>query len=149
MHQSLQQVPGATVLTHYRALGNLPAGPTKAREMLLQKPWSEWRDEILLELSHAHPDLQRKVTRLDITRYGHAMAIPVPDTQGRIGQVPPAWGRIRFAHSDWAGYSVFEEAFALGHRAGSGWAWQAAPRAGKPCRCALTTPPALSAVLFE
>jgi len=119
MHQSLQQVPGATVLTHYRALGNLAGGPAKARELLLQKPWSQWRDEILRELSVAHPDLPAKTTRIDITRYGHAMAIPVPDAQGRIGQVPPAWGRMRFAHSDWAGYSVFEEAFALGHRAGS------------------------------
>jgi hypothetical protein len=122
MHQSLQQVPGATVLTHYRALGNWPGGPDEARKMLLQKPWGRWRDEILLELSQAHPDLPQKVTRLDITRYGHAMTIPMPDAAGRIGQVPPVWGRIRFAHSDWAGYSVFEEAFALGHRAGSGLA---------------------------
>jgi hypothetical protein len=27
--------------------------------------------------------------------------------------------RLQFAHSDWAGYSVFEEAFAMGHAAGS------------------------------
>jgi hypothetical protein len=46
------------------------------------------------------------------------MAIPVPDPQGRVGLMPPAHGRIRFAHSDWAGYSVFEEAFASGHAAG-------------------------------
>jgi len=26
--------------------------------------------------------------------------------------------RLSFAHSDWAGYSVFEEAFTLGHEAG-------------------------------
>ncbi|MES2878788.1 MAG: hypothetical protein V4713_10235 [Pseudomonadota bacterium] len=26
--------------------------------------------------------------------------------------------RLTFAHSDWAGYSVFEEAFTLGHGAG-------------------------------
>jgi predicted NAD/FAD-dependent oxidoreductase len=122
MHQSLQQVPGATVLTHYRALGSLPGGPAKTREMLMQKPWTYWRDEILRELSVAHPDLHAKTTRIDITRYGHAMAIPVPAAPGRIGQVPPEWGRIRFAHSDWAGYSVFEEAFALGHLAGHGLA---------------------------
>ena len=119
MHQSLQPVPGATVLTHYRALGNVAGGPIKGRELLLQKPWTQWRDEILRELTVAHPDLPRKTTRMDITRYGHAMAIPVPDAQGRVGQLPPAWGRVRFAHSDWAGYSVFEEAFALGHLAGS------------------------------
>jgi monoamine oxidase len=119
MHQSLRPVPGATVLSYYRALGNLVGGPTQGRAQLLQRPWTQWRDEILQELSIAHPDLARKTTRMDITRYGHAMAIPVPDAQGRVGQLPPAFGRIRFAHSDWAGYSVFEEAFALGHLAGA------------------------------
>ncbi len=118
MHQSLLPVPGATVLTHYRALGNIAGGPAKGRELLLQKPWTHWRDEILRELSLPHPDLRAKTTRMDITRYGHAMAIPVPDAQGRMGQLPPAFGRIRFAHSDWAGYSVFEEAFVRGHLAG-------------------------------
>jgi hypothetical protein len=107
------------VLTHYRALGNLAGGAAKGREQLLQRPWTQWRDEILRELTVAHPDLPRKTTRIDITRYGHAMAIPVPDAQGRAGQVPPTYGRIRFAHSDWASYSVFEEAFTLGHLAGS------------------------------
>jgi predicted NAD/FAD-dependent oxidoreductase len=119
MHQSLLPVPGATVLTHYRALGNVVGGAAKGREQLLQRPWTQWRDEILRELSVAHPDLPRKTTRIDITRYGHAMAIPVPDAQGRAGQVPPSFGRLRFAHSDWASYSVFEEAFTLGHLAGS------------------------------
>jgi monoamine oxidase len=119
MHQSLLPVPGATVLTHFRALGNVAGGPAKGRELLAQKPWPLWRDEILAELSVAHPDLGAKATHMDITRYGHAMAIPVPDAQGRVGQVPPPFRRIRFAHSDWAAYSVFEEAFALGHLAGS------------------------------
>ncbi len=119
MHQSLLPVVGSTVLTYYRALGNVAGGPAQGREWLMKKPWMQWRDEILGELSVAHPDLRQKATRMDITRYGHAMAIPVPDKQGRVGQVPPVFGRIRFAHSDWAGYSVFEEAFALGHLAGS------------------------------
>jgi hypothetical protein len=34
---------------------------------------------------------------------------------------PAATGPLAYAHSDWAGYSVFEEAFALGHAAGQ-WA---------------------------
>jgi hypothetical protein len=55
------------------------------------------------------------------------MAIPTP---GLLSKLAP-WRsqmadallqkaqRLHFAHSDWAGYSVFEEAFALGHAAGS------------------------------
>ena len=85
---------------------------------MLERPFAAWRDAILTELAQAHPDLPHKLLRMDITRYGHAMAIPVP---GLPLSMPPqaAAGRLRFAHSDWAGYSVFEEAFAQGHAAGS------------------------------
>lgn len=116
MHQSLQSVPGATVLTHYA---------TAERKQLMQTPWAQWRERIVAELSVPHPDLAAKATHMDITRYGHAMAIPVPASDGRIGLRPPdapvasvRADRLHFAHSDWAGYSVFEEAFAAGHAAG-------------------------------
>ncbi len=113
MHQSLRPVPGATVLSHYRALGDVPDG----RRLLLNRPWSAWRDDILAELSVAHPDLARKTSRIDITRYGHAMAIPVPlQTHQQRPQVLKH-DRLSFAHSDWAGYSIFEEAFTMGHHA--------------------------------
>lgn len=133
MHQSLHPVPGATVLTHYRALGDVAGGPAAGRKQLLEQPWTYWRDTILAELATAHPDLPAKATRMELTRYGHAMAIPVPSVAGRIGFQPSstmrkqlskkeqftlAQGRLRFAHSDWAGYSIFEEAFTLGHLAG-------------------------------
>ncbi len=136
-HQSLEPVFGATVLTHYRALGDVPGGDKAGRKLLLERPWTQWRDQIVSELSGAHPDLGSKTTRIDITRYGHAMAIPVPQSNGRVGARPagmaqvrgkmnqtypdrqvPSWERLSFAHSDWAGYSVFEEAFTLGHSAG-------------------------------
>lgn len=147
-HQSLRPVPGATVLTHYRALGSLSAteDPHKplgwaGRSLLMQAPWTFWRDTIMAELALAHPDLPAKAQRLEITRYGHAMAIPVPQSDGQIGlwpkqierdqlskseqirsAYPPrpvlSWERLHFAHSDWAGYSVFEEAFTAGHTAG-------------------------------
>lgn len=129
MHQSLRPVPGATVLSCYHALGDLPDG----RQQLMQRPWTHWRDAILAELLLPHPELRSRATRLDITRYGHAMAIPVPHTLNRLARLPmtggqgrsakqerPALrdGRLTFAHSDWSGYSVFEEAFTQGHAAG-------------------------------
>jgi monoamine oxidase len=130
MHQSLLPVPAATVLTHYRALGDLPNG----RKLLMNTPWQAWRDVILADLSRAHPDLAAKTTRIDITRYGHAMAIPAPQNSDKNGlqassdkhgkllkleQKENTNKPLVFAHSDWAGYSVFEEAFTLGHRAAS------------------------------
>jgi hypothetical protein len=128
-HQNLHPVPGATVLTHYRALGDVPAG----RQRLMQTPWTTWRDTILAEMAQAHPDIAAKTTRIDITRYGHAMAMPIPKVEGQKARLPPyllnsllskkdltslASEPILYAHSDWAGYSVFEEAFTLGHSAG-------------------------------
>jgi len=139
-HQRLQSKPDATVLTYYRALGDHPGGPASpapaagvaGRQWLLAQPWHHWRDRILSELSVAHPDLPAKVSRIDITRYGHAMAIPVPRAVDEIGFNPLRNREVKrsksvrfadsyllhFAHSDWAGYSVFEEAFTLGHMAG-------------------------------
>ena len=137
-HQSLRPMAGPTVLTHYRALGQGPAEVRAAqRSLLLERPWTAWRDEILGELSAAHPDIASKTRHMAFTRYGHAMAIPTPQKNGQIGpqvswnvreqlqrkerypQRPvPQWEHFSFAHSDWAGYSVFEEAFALGHAAG-------------------------------
>ena len=134
MHQSLHPVPGATVLTHYRALGDVPGGPAAGRQLLLAQPWTHWRDTIVAELAAAHPDLAAKATRMELTRYGHAMAIPMPSNHGQIDLWNPqilrkqlskqeqfalGHGRLRFAHSDWAGYSIFEEAFTLGHWAGA------------------------------
>ena len=129
MHQSMRPVPGATVMSYYRALGDLSQG----RQMLLDRPWQSWCDSIITELSVPHPDLRAKARRIDVTRYGHAMAIPVArgthDGSGHGPWLVPgraatsesralADGRLSFAHSDWAGYSIFEEAFTLGHAAG-------------------------------
>ena len=136
-HQRLNaQTPQPTVLTYYQALGDLP----DARRQLAEQPWQHWRDQVLHALRRPHPDLPERVTRMALTRYGHAMAIPQPhqlallhaaatgedSTRSRVrvagersrplGVVRN--GRIAFAHSDWAGYSVLEEAFTRGHHAG-------------------------------
>ena len=125
-----------TVLTYYQALGDLPDG----RSALLERPWTHWRDAILATLAGPHPDIHERAQRMELTRYGHAMAIPVPGLQvflheislshlsGKRAQlsneeraaVPPtpATPRLLFAHADWSGYSVFEEAFTRGNAAG-------------------------------
>ncbi len=114
-HQSLDPTPGPTVLTWYRPLGDERDGP----QQLLDRPWTAWRDEMLAELGAPHPDLAAKASRVEVTRYGHAMAIPVPGTlKAWTGRSALRSDRLSFAHSDWAGYSVFEEAFTLGHLAG-------------------------------
>jgi monoamine oxidase len=109
-HQSLDPRPGATVLSWYLAPGEA------ARAQLLQ-PWQHWKEAALADLAPAHPDLVDTLTQVQVARYGHAMAVPAPGTLAL--PAPPALPRLGFAHGDWAGYSIFEEAFTLGHLAGS------------------------------
>jgi hypothetical protein len=112
MHQSLDPRPGPTVLTWYHAPGE------QSRQALLARTWGDWRDEVVAELSGAHPDVGDKLVRIEVARYGHAMAVPVPGTLAQRAAGVPRTASLSFAHGDWAGYSIFEEAFTMGHRAG-------------------------------
>ncbi|RZJ09977.1 MAG: hypothetical protein EON50_16240 [Acidovorax sp.] len=141
-HQRLDTratLAGPTVLTYYQALEGAGSVPD-ARQQLAQQPWQHWADAVLESLSVPHPDLRRRATRVEITRYGHAMAVPTPGLLTYLSQIglqrlpdkrkqlskaeqtpwipTPATARLAFAHSDWSGYSVFEEAFTRGHGAG-------------------------------
>jgi Flavin containing amine oxidoreductase len=137
MHQSTRTAPGPSVLTYYRALGT----SVDARRALLAKPWAQHKDETLADLAVAHPDIFERTVQVNITRYGHAMSVPTPQFLSQIGLQPngilreqllnkehigiryapratPRTQRLSFAHSDWSGYSVFEEAFTRGLHAG-------------------------------
>jgi len=112
-HQSLNPAPGPTVLSWYLAPGEA------ARAEVLRQPWTHWRDRALTELAAAHPHIEDQVTQVQVARYGHAMPIPVPGLLSGLPP-PPDSARLKFAHGDWSGYSIFEEAFARGHAAGGG-----------------------------
>ena len=138
-HQRLDPratLTGPTVLSYYQALGDMPGG----REQLATQPWHHWADAIFAALNTPHPDLRQRARRVAITRYGHAMSIPTPGVVQYLSQIglqrlsnkrkqlsngersrfipTPSTARLSFAHSDWSGYSVFEEAFTRGHGAG-------------------------------
>jgi hypothetical protein len=115
-HQSLSPMPGATVLTAYRAL------PVEQRAALLDRPWQDWARVVVDDLAVVHPDLPRKLRRIDLARHGHAMSIPRPGVRGHPAlqalRDAPRASRLHWAHADLAGYSVFEEAFTAGDTAG-------------------------------
>jgi protoporphyrinogen oxidase len=116
MHQSLQSRPGATVFTFYQSLG--PS--SRARKHLYESSWRDCVDRILLELQRAHPDIRERVAQADVMRWGHAMLVPSPGLRSdpAFAELAKPMGRVHLAHSDLAGYSVFEEAFAHGTTAG-------------------------------
>ena len=75
----------------------------------------------LAELSVPHPDLasQAHAHRHHALRPCHGDPGAGPARQRRRDGAAAA-GRLAFAHGDWSGYSIFEEAFTRGHRAGLG-----------------------------
>lgn len=115
-HQGLQPVAGATVLTAYWAL------PVAERASLLSgdDAAAAWARRVVDDLAAAHPDLPGKVRQVDLMRYGHAMCIPAPGVRPHpaLAALARLRGRLAFAHADLSGYSVFEEAFTHGTRAG-------------------------------
>ena len=121
MHQSLRPHAGPTVLTVYWALGGNSAEELRRQRIrLLDSSWAEWSGSVVHELARPHPDITAKIERLDLMRYGHAMAVPTPGVRSHpaLRALAQARGRVRFAHSDLSGYSVFEEAFFHGDRVG-------------------------------
>jgi len=117
MNQSLRSHDGATVLTCYRAFGD---DAEAGRKALLSRNWQDWAEMLIAELEQAHPDLRARLGEIRIARYGHAMAIPTPGIRSSawLAALAVPQGRIAFAHADLSGYSVFEEAFDRGLRAG-------------------------------
>lgn len=117
MHQSTRPYDGATVLSVYWAL------PAAERSTLLQGDWRAWAQRVVADLTAVHPDLPHRLRRADLARHGHAMSIPVPGLRGcaALAALRAARGRVRFAHADLAGYSVFEEAYTCGVRAAQAW----------------------------
>jgi glycine/D-amino acid oxidase-like deaminating enzyme len=119
-HMHLRTHTDRTVWTWYHALadGDIHA----ARGGLLRTPWADWREFILNDLARAHPDIRDCVSHIDVMRYGHAMARPVPGSVFDAGRSLIKRGRngLFFANSDLSGYSIFEEAQSNGVRAADG-----------------------------
>lgn len=108
---------GPTVLTHYLAFSGEEAGA--ARQKLLSATWEELSASVLADLARAHPDLPSLVTRVDVYRWGHAMARPKPGFVWGADRARAAepLASVRFAHADLSGLPIIEESLDAGVRA--------------------------------
>jgi monoamine oxidase len=108
---------GPTVLTYYYPLCD--DDPRAARRRLYAAGRDEWADVALTDLAVAHPDIREIATRVDVVRWGHAMARPTPGLffGGARAAAARAVRGIHFAHTDLSGIALFEEAFYHGVRA--------------------------------
>ncbi|WP_374662793.1 FAD-dependent oxidoreductase [Inhella sp.] len=109
-HQRLDPRPGPQVWTLYWAL------PQGQRPALLNETATHWAERVLQHLLPLHPDLRERLQQVRLTRWGHAMAVPAPGVRGQaaLEALRSHRSRVRLAHADLAGYSVFEEAFMAG-----------------------------------
>lgn len=109
-HQSLATRAPRRECTWYHAVvaRDSPTG----RRWLQQQPWTAWRDYILNDLTRAHSDIAECVERIDVMRWGHAMARPLPGVLDRVARLK-AWTpapRVFVAHADMSSLSLFKEA---------------------------------------
>lgn len=116
-HQSVQSHVERTVWTFYWALAE--DAPGTNRQLLLEKDWRYWKEAILRDLERVHPDIRQCVSRIDVMRFGHAMARPKPGAifSAERRKLAGLDGRLLFANSDLSGFSIFEEAQYRGVRA--------------------------------
>ena len=112
-HQRLSDY-GPTIWTYYHPFAG--SDPKTERAKLAALDHRSACELVLSDLARAHDDLEKKIERIDVWRWGHAMIAPVPGFiwgADRRRALEPL-GRVHFAHSDLSGLALFEEAQARG-----------------------------------
>ena len=117
-HQHLNVKRNGLVLTYYLPLTGIDT--KQARKQLREKTHAQMAQEIIKDLGKAHKDIEKYITNIDIKTWGHGMIKPKPDfifNAELKKYAAPVHNKIFFAHTDLAGISIFEEAFAQGTEA--------------------------------
>lgn len=117
-HQALKAVRENYVFTLYK-----PLDEESAKNMRLKyydKTDEELQQEIISELSVAFPQIEKEIIEIDCHIHGHGMISPgigYLKNENKAKLTEAINGKIFFAHTDYSGISIFEEAFWQGHRA--------------------------------
>ena len=109
-HQRAAIHTDATVWTYYQPLDHVE--PALARQEALKRSPEDWKASIILDLRRAHPQITKFIESIDVWVWGHAMVRPTPGfIWGNVrAKMQLGTRRVRFAHSDMSGMSLFEEA---------------------------------------
>ncbi len=117
-HQSLKTIPQHPVFTLYKPLDK--QDPTSSRKNYYSKTDEELQSEILNDITAIYPDIAPQILTIDCHLWGHGMASPGINYifhPSRHKWTIPIADKIYFAHSDYSGISIFEEAFYQGQTA--------------------------------
>jgi len=109
-HQNLALHPYRTVLTFFLPLDE--TDPAASRQLALQKTHRDWAELVAGNLEKMHPGIRSEISNIDVMVWGHGMVSPAPGFLWGSARLEMAKkiGRVRFAHSDMSGISIFEEA---------------------------------------
>lgn len=113
-HQLLNRVNNHLNLTYYLPFTN---GDHTTRQKVLDTTYEAWVKTIIDDLKMVHPNIEECLVKVDIHLWGHAMV--QPKTGWIFGDYRKSLNennsnRIFTAHTDYAGISIFEEAFYQG-----------------------------------
>lgn len=113
-HQLLNRVSERLNLTYYLPFTN---GDHATRQKVLDTSYEEWVKIIIDDLKIVHPNIEASIEKVDIHLWGHAMVQPKPgwifgEYRSSLAKINS--NRIFTAHTDYAGISIFEEAFYQG-----------------------------------
>ncbi|MCD2425404.1 FAD-dependent oxidoreductase [Niabella pedocola] len=114
-HQLVDQLTPYKNITYYLPLTDTDA--TTARMAAYKTSYDSWCRQVLDDLKTAHPKIEDDLEEINITVWGHAMPKPLPGhIFGAFRKVlhQPVNDQLFFAHTDYAGISIFEEGFYQG-----------------------------------
>lgn len=115
-HQSLKIKHQESILTYYLPITDRPS--LEARRYMMGRTHNQWTEDILSDLEPMVFDIRKRITRIDIWPWGHAMISPQVGFLFKDRLNPLEFGpHIHTAHSDLSGLSLFEEAFYRGYEA--------------------------------
>lgn len=114
-HQEFTQLKNKIVINVYLAFDK--EGDKLERQKMFSLTEEEMKNLVLEELKGLHPTIEDKIESISFQQWGHGMVTPYPnslDKHYKFIEKNSKSPSIRLAHTDYSGYSIFEEGFSQG-----------------------------------
>ncbi len=114
-HQEFTQLKDKIIINVYLAFDK--EGDTLERQKMFSLSEEEMTDLVLKELKGLHPTIEENIESISFQQWGHGMVTPYPFSLEKHYQFREKNSKspsIRLAHTDYSGYSIFEEGFSQG-----------------------------------
>ena len=114
-HQEFGQLKDKYVISVYLAFDK--QGDVKERQRMFELTEDEMKQLVLDELKGMHPKIEEHIESMLFQQWGHGMVTPYPNSLQKhydFVEKNNLSNIIRLAHTDYSGYSIFEEGFSQG-----------------------------------